>query len=399
MNNKIRGIYQHFKGKYYEVIDTGQHSENSEEFVIYRKLYDDYSFYLRPKDMFFEDVINNQNSSPRFKQVIKLKSLKPAHFINFTDFNKNINPQVIDLLSLAVGNATLTKLQTIQNSYIKDDNSHIIGYMQNGELIGIIGIFVTDYTAEIKHIAVSHKYRNQHIGQKLIHHIIDKFSLKNVIAETDNEAKGFYIKCGFNIIEFAGEHNIRFKCKLKILSLPHLIFENYTIRLLEENDAINIVKFYEINNHHLAPFESIVPDYFNQEYWQQKALINKADFYNKASCCLGIFKENEIIGMINFNNIIHGCFKSCFLGYKISPYYQGKGIMKNCLQLAINFVFNELNLHRISANYIPTNIRSSKLLESLGFKTEGVAKNYLYINGKWQDHVLTSLINENWQST
>jgi ribosomal-protein-alanine N-acetyltransferase len=45
------------------------------------------------------------------------------------------------------------------------------------------------------------------------------------------------------------------------------------------------------------------------------------------------------------------------------------------------------------ANYMPANERSGKLLSRLGFEREGLAKRYLYINGRWEDHVLTALLN------
>ena len=43
------------------------------------------------------------------------------------------------------------------------------------------------------------------------------------------------------------------------------------------------------------------------------------------------------------------------------------------------------------ANYMPINFRSAKLLHRLGFTVEGYAKNYLLINNRWEDHVLTAL--------
>ena len=48
------------------------------------------------------------------------------------------------------------------------------------------------------------------------------------------------------------------------------------------------------------------------------------------------------------------------------------------------------------ANYVPRNTRSAAVLERLGFTIEGEAKDYLYINGVWEDHVLTSLTNQDW---
>jgi ribosomal-protein-alanine N-acetyltransferase len=48
------------------------------------------------------------------------------------------------------------------------------------------------------------------------------------------------------------------------------------------------------------------------------------------------------------------------------------------------------------ANYLPQNERSARVLKGLGFVVEGYAKDYLYIDGRWQDHVLTALTNERW---
>ena len=47
------------------------------------------------------------------------------------------------------------------------------------------------------------------------------------------------------------------------------------------------------------------------------------------------------------------------------------------------------------ANYIPHNERSGRLLRRLGFMVEGYARDYLFINGAWRDHILTALTNPN----
>jgi ribosomal-protein-alanine N-acetyltransferase len=49
------------------------------------------------------------------------------------------------------------------------------------------------------------------------------------------------------------------------------------------------------------------------------------------------------------------------------------------------------------ANYIPCNERSARVLKRLGFEVEGYARDYLFLAGNWQDHVLTSLINPSWR--
>lgn len=63
------GIYEHFKGARYEVFGVGRHSETEIDFVYYRKLYGDYSFWVRPLSMFTERVVYAGYRGPRFYRV------------------------------------------------------------------------------------------------------------------------------------------------------------------------------------------------------------------------------------------------------------------------------------------------------------------------------------------
>ena len=72
--------------------------------------------------------------------------------------------------------------------------------------------------------------------------------------------------------------------------------------------------------------------------------------------------------------------------------HQGSGLMFEALSAALPFALEHLGLHRIMANYQPHNERSGKLLRRLGFAVEGYARDYLYIDGEWRDHVLTAIM-------
>ena len=104
----------------------------------------------------------------------------------------------------------------------------------------------------------------------------------------------------------------------------------------------------------------------------------------------------EIIGFCNFSQIVRGPFQACYLGYHIDVAEEGKGLMSEAVQRAIQYMFEKQNMHRIMANYMPSNQRSGKLLQKLGFMIEGRAEKYLLINGQWEDHILTSLTNAKW---
>lgn len=60
------GIYKHYKGNLYEVIAVARHSETLEEMVIYRALYGDFGYWVRPLKMFCENVVIDGKEVPRF---------------------------------------------------------------------------------------------------------------------------------------------------------------------------------------------------------------------------------------------------------------------------------------------------------------------------------------------
>jgi ribosomal-protein-alanine N-acetyltransferase len=65
-----------------------------------------------------------------------------------------------------------------------------------------------------------------------------------------------------------------------------------------------------------------------------------------------------------------------------------KGYMTAAVRAVLPFAFTTLRLHRIEAACIPANVASMRLLEKTGFQREGFARQYLCIDGVWQDHLL-----------
>ena len=63
------GRYRHFKGREYEVIGIARHSEDESPLVVYRKLYDDLSLWVRPADMWNEEVVRDGRTYTRFMRM------------------------------------------------------------------------------------------------------------------------------------------------------------------------------------------------------------------------------------------------------------------------------------------------------------------------------------------
>ena len=61
--------------------------------------------------------------------------------------------------------------------------------------------------------------------------------------------------------------------------------------------------------------------------------------------------------------------------------------MAEAIQLVLDYAFSQLDLHRVEAACLPSNLASRALLLKSGFRQEGLAREYLCIAGKWQDHV------------
>ncbi len=73
---KINGIYKHFKGDYYLLVDVAKHSETGEDYVVYRKLYEDCALWVRPLDMFLEEVDHEKYPEVEQQYRFQLQDVK-----------------------------------------------------------------------------------------------------------------------------------------------------------------------------------------------------------------------------------------------------------------------------------------------------------------------------------
>jgi [ribosomal protein S5]-alanine N-acetyltransferase len=161
-------------------------------------------------------------------------------------------------------------------------------------------------------------------------------------------------------------------------------------------DAIVLSNYYQENASHLTPWERTVEDGFHDiDAWELRLETReKEQVEGRSAYFLTYLNDSkEIIATCSLTGITQGAFMACFMGYSVAKAYEGQGVMKKLCQHAINYAFTELQLNRVMANYMPSNERSEKLLTSLGFVKEGFAKKYLFINGRWEDHIMTSLLN------
>jgi ribosomal-protein-alanine N-acetyltransferase len=172
------------------------------------------------------------------------------------------------------------------------------------------------------------------------------------------------------------------RLNLKAPELNHapflLDFENRNLHFFQVWTPKREEKFYTLD-HQIIRIKSSL-DLLEKGQLQEWLVFEKGE------------KEDQIIGQIQYGNIIRGPLQSCFVGYKLDEQKTGKGYMQEALQATNQVIFQELKLRRIEANIMPQNGASIRLAEKLGFEREGLAKSYMQINGKWEDMYRYALI-------
>jgi ribosomal-protein-alanine N-acetyltransferase len=183
---------------------------------------------------------------------------------------------------------------------------------------------------------------------------------------------------------------------------PIIETERAILRMAELEDAPEIVRYFQENREHLADSRpTMSEEFFTEEFWRGQVYAAQSEFRGDRSLRLFMFEKTDPrrpIANINFVQFNRGAAQYCVLGYGIARDREGRGLMREGLLGAIEYVFGTLNMHRIMANYVPWNQRSGGLLRRLGFVVEGYARDYLFLNGQWRDHVMTSLTNPDWRA-
>ena len=122
----------------------------------------------------------------------------------------------------------------------------------------------------------------------------------------------------------------------------------------------------------------------NRVYWAQRSIGNGS--------ALPLFlirrEDNTLLGAITLDNIRRGPAQAGTLGYWVGRSHARQGYMREAIEAVVHHAFHRLDLSRIEAACLPENTPSRGLLESCGFKYEGVAQSYLQIAGRWRTHVL-----------
>ncbi len=107
--------------------------------------------------------------------------------------------------------------------------------------------------------------------------------------------------------------------------------------------------------------------------------------------------DGTLMGGLTLGMVRRGVAQATTLGYWMGAPHAGQGHMTRAVHATAHYAFETLRLRRIEAACVPNNGPSMRLLEKVGFQREGYARQYLCINGVWQDHILFALLRDDFR--
>lgn len=126
------------------------------------------------------------------------------------------DPQLPEVIQFSMGRPTADNILEVITIYNKADHA-LIGAFLDDTLIGVVGFFCCLEKITIRHISVLPELQNQGVGRVLLDHLKAQYAPSKIIAETDADSVGFYLKSGFSCHEFKGPYgNLRYKCAFNI---------------------------------------------------------------------------------------------------------------------------------------------------------------------------------------
>jgi ribosomal-protein-alanine N-acetyltransferase len=187
---------------------------------------------------------------------------------------------------------------------------------------------------------------------------------------------------------------------VRVPAPPRLVTRRLVIRTATASDVPALVAFHRSEGPERGRFAPRRPRAWTDPEWIRRQVgVLEGRRCAGEGVVLFLFAKDapaEIAGNVSLSNVVRGAFQAAHLGYALRSHREGQGLMAEALRAIVPWAFRTLRLHRLMANHMPSNRRSARLLRRLGFRREGIAREYLLVDGRWEDHVLTSLVNPAW---
>jgi ribosomal-protein-serine acetyltransferase len=110
----------------------------------------------------------------------------------------------------------------------------------------------------------------------------------------------------------------------------------------------------------------------------------------------GLWVDGEFAGSVGCHPI-NRQDRNCSVGYWIAPEFQGKGIVTRCCARVLDYLFDDLHLHRVTIQCGTENAKSCAIPNRLGFTREGTVRHGEWVNDRWVDLAMWSMLENEWR--
>jgi ribosomal-protein-serine acetyltransferase len=184
-----------------------------------------------------------------------------------------------------------------------------------------------------------------------------------------------------------------------LLNMPVKLKVDNTIvlELLDQRHAEALNELVSINRKHLREWLPWVDHMQSVEDFRKYINSSKLRYGNHAEMGYVIMADGAMIGRLGLYNI-DLTNKTASIGYWLDQQWLGKGIITRCCKAVVDDGFSRLQLNRIEIRAATENYKSQAIPERLGFKKEGIIRQGEFVNSRFVDLLVYSMLKQEWET-
>jgi ribosomal-protein-serine acetyltransferase len=174
--------------------------------------------------------------------------------------------------------------------------------------------------------------------------------------------------------------------------------DELVLTLPDEDGVAEVYSLIMANYGHIQPWSHWLKEDFSLDTAYNFCRKNIQKFESGEEIHLRIFFKGKIAGAIDLFEI-NSHHHSAEIGYWLSKDHTGRGIVTRSVIRLLEHAFDELQINRVVIKCVPENLKSRAIPEKLGFVREGVERQGGWLNTRFVDHVVYSLLADEWRQT
>jgi RimJ/RimL family protein N-acetyltransferase len=176
--------------------------------------------------------------------------------------------------------------------------------------------------------------------------------------------------------------------------VPRIETERLFLRLFELSDARRVREL--ACDKEIADTTTNIPHPYEKGMAEEWISTHRIKFESGECAHFGVILKSsmELIGAIGL--VIDKGFNRAELGYWIGKEYWDQGYCTEAARAVLEYGFNQLLLHKITASHFSRNPSSGKVLSKIGMEKEGFLKKHLAKNGEYEDLVVYGILRAEW---